>query len=192
MPQLLSVQTGTARRLKIGDSHVLTAFHKQSVDHPVAVSPLGLMGDEQADLSVHGGLEKAVYAYPAEHYDFWKNARREAGVSPLDDRLEPGSLGENLTLQGLLETDVWVGDVLKFRACELRVTLPREPCFKFAAAMGFSRAVRLMAQNGLCGFYLSVSLPGTLRAGETFELVPGRRSVSLTQLASARLAKHLR
>ncbi len=192
MPQLISVQTGNARRVRIGDRHVLTAFHKQTVDHAVAVSPLGLMGDEQADLSVHGGLEKAVYAYPAEHYSFWQNARRQAGVSPLDDRLAPGSLGENLTLQGLLETDVWVGDVLKFRDCELRVTLPREPCYKFAAAIGFSRAIRLMAQSQLCGFYLSVSLPGTLRAGETFELVPGRRSVSLTQLASARLAKHLR
>lgn len=154
--------------------------------------PLGLMGDEQADLSVHGGLEKAVYAYPAEHYAFWKNARFEAGVSPLDDSLPCGGLGENLTLHGLMEADVCVGDVLKFANCALKVTLPREPCYKFNAAMGFARASKLMAQSGFCGFYLSVVTPGTLRAGETFELVPGRRSVSIPQLFAAKMSKHLR
>jgi MOSC domain-containing protein YiiM len=192
LPALVSIQTATCRRVKMGERTVLTAFGKQPVTGDVAVMPLGLLGDEQADLSVHGGLEKAVYAYPVEHYAFWKEARAQAGVCPLDDSLPYGSLGENLSLQGLLEADVWAGDVLKFANCELKVTLPREPCYKFNAVMGFARASKLMAQSGFCGFYLSVATPGTLRAGETFELVRGRRSVSITQLFAAKMSKHLR
>lgn len=192
MPQLLSVQTGLARRVRIGERSILTASAKQDASGDVPVMPLGLFGDEQADLSVHGGLEKAVYAYPSEHYPFWQAARQEAGLGRIDDSLPHGSLGENLTLSGLLETGVWAGDVLKFTHCELRVTLPREPCFKFNASIGFARASRLMAQSGFCGFYLSVQTPGVLRAGDSFELVPGRRSVSIPRLFAAKMAKHLR
>ena len=133
-----------------------------------------------------------MYAYPAEHYPLWQAARRDAGLDEIDNRLPNGSLGENLTLQGLLETDVWAGDVLQFPHCALRVTLPREPCYKFNAAMGFARASRLMATTGFCGFYLAVQTPGTLRTGEAFELVPGRRSVSIPTLSAARMRKHLR
>ena len=192
MPQLVSVQIGVARRTRIGERTILTAYGKQPVAQAVPVLPLGLMGDEQADLSIHGGLEKAVYAYPSEHYAFWQAARREAGLGDIDDSLPPGSLGENLTLAGLLETGVWAGDVLKFPGCELRVTLPREPCYKFNAAMGFARASKLMAQTGFCGFYLAVKTPGTLRAGDAFDVVPGRRGVGIPALCAAKLAKHLR
>ena len=192
MAQLLSVQTGTARRVKIGERSILTAFDKRAVAGDVAVRPLGLVGDEQADLSVHGGLEKAVYAYPSEHYAYWQAMRQQAGLADIDASLPPGSLGENLTLEGLLEADVWAGDVLKFPGCELRVTLPREPCYKFNAAMGFVRAAKLMAQSGFCGFYLAVQTPGTLRAGESFALIPGRRSASIPALFAAKMSKHLR
>ncbi|NMM08023.1 MOSC domain-containing protein [Polaromonas sp.] len=192
MPQLLSVQIGSARRVNMGGRSILTAMGKQAVAGALPVLPLGLMGDEQADLSVHGGLEKAVYAYPSEHYAYWQAARREAGLSQIDDSLPHGSLGENLTLLGLLETDLWAGDVLKFPGCELRVTLPREPCYKFNAAMGFGRASRLMAQTGFCGFYLAVERPGTLQAGDSFEVVAGRRGVSIQTLFAAKMAKHLR
>ncbi len=192
MPQLLSVQIGPARRVKIGDRSVLTASAKLDVTGGVPVLPLGLFGDEQADLSIHGGLEKAVYAYPSEHYPFWQDARQHAGLGRIDASLPHGSLGENLTLSGLLETGVWAGDILKFAHCELRVTLPREPCYKFNASIGFARASRLMAQSGFCGFYLSVQTPGVLRAGESFELIAGRRNVSIPQLFAAKMAKHLR
>ena len=165
---------------------------KQAVSGDVPVMPLGLLGDEQADLSIHGGLEKAVYAYPSEHYAYWQAARREAGVGLIDDSLPHGALGENLILQGLLETGVWAGDVLQFPGCALRVTLPREPCYKFSAVMGFGRASKLMAQTGFCGFYLAVASPGTLSAGDVFEVIPGRRSVSIPTLFAAKRAKHLR
>ena len=192
MPVLLSVQLGTARRVKMGERTVLTAFNKQAVEGPAVVAGLGLLGDEQADLSIHGGLEKAVYAYPSEHYGFWQKARLDAGVSPLIEGIAHGFMGENLSLRGLLETQVWAGDVLRFAHCELKVTLPREPCHKLNAAMGFSRASKLMAESGFCGFYLSVIAPGTLCAGESFDLIPGRRGVSIPQLFAAKMSKHLR
>ena len=188
----VSAQVAQARKVLISGRSILTAIHKTAISGPVAVGVLGLAGDEQADLSVHGGLEKAVYAYPQEHYDFWRTQRAQAGVAGIDDRLAPGAMGENLTLQGLLETDVWVGDILRFAHCSLRVTQPREPCYKFNAAMGFNTAVKAMAQSGFNGFYLSVDMPGTLEAGEAFELVPGPRHVGIPERIDARRLKHLR
>lgn len=190
--QLISVQIGTARKVQIQGRSILTAIRKMTLGGPVPVLALGLAGDEQADLSVHGGLDKAVYAYPSEHYDFWRQARREAGVADIDDQLPFGAMGENLTLAGLLEQDVWVGDVLRFANCALRVVQPREPCFKFNAAMGYSSAVRDMALSGRCGFYLAVDVPGTLEAGEAFSIAPGPRQMSIPELFKARLFKHLR
>lgn len=190
-----SIQVAQARKVQIGGRNVLTAMHKTAVSGPIPVGVLGLIGDEQADLSVHGGLDKAVYAYPAEHYAFWRQQRQQAGVADMpgmDDALQPGSLGENLTLSGVLESDVWVGDVLQFANCTLRVEQPREPCFKFNAVMGFAQASRVMAQSGFCGFYLSVDEPGTLQAGEAFELLPGPRRMGIPERFNARMFKHLR
>ncbi len=171
---------------------VLTGIHKQAVSGPVPVMPLGLTGDEQADLSVHGGLDKAVYAYPAEHYPMWQTARQKAGLTGIDDALPFGSMGENLTLRGLLEADVWVGDVLRFANCALRVTQAREPCYKFNAAMGFPLATKTMARSGCCGFYLAVNEPGSLQAGESFELIRGQRRLGIPENFNARMFKHLR
>jgi len=192
MPRLLSVQVAQARRVNIHGRTVLTAFHKQSVDGAVPLQPLGLQGDEQADPSVHGGLDKAVYAYPSEHYPFWQAQRAAAGLTGIDEALHWGSLGENLTLVGVLERDVWVGDVLRFANCALRVTQPREPCYKFTAAIGLPTAARLMVQHACCGFYLAVEVPGTLAAGEPFELIAGPRRLDIVQMFNAKMAKHLR
>jgi MOSC domain-containing protein YiiM len=189
---LRSVQTGTARKALIGGRVVMTAIRKTAVEGPVTVNPLGLAGDEQVDLSVHGGLEKAVYAYPSEHYAFWQARRAEAGLAAIDAELPFGSMGENLSLGGLLETEVWVGDVLEFESCTLRVEQPREPCFKFNAAMGFNTAVKAMAQSGFCGFYLSVQRPGTLQVGEAFALHQGPRRISILERFNSKMFKHLR
>jgi MOSC domain-containing protein YiiM len=186
---VLSVNVGAAREVMIDGRAVLTAIGKRPVTGAVGVGPLGLAGDEQADLSVHGGLSKAVYAYPAEHYPFWQTVRAQAGVGAWGETLPPGTLGENLTLAGLLENQAWVGDVLRFADCELAVSEPRLPCFKFNAAMGFKHALKLMAANAWCGFYLAVRSPGRLAAGETFELIPGPREVGIVELFRARAAK---
>jgi MOSC domain-containing protein YiiM len=153
------------------------------------VRPLGLEGDEQADPSVHGGLTKALYAYPIAHYPFWQTVRAQARVAAWDEALAPGALGENLTVEGLLESDVFIGDVLRFPDCQLAVSEPRFPCFKFNAAMGFPQAARLMAQNAWCGFYLAVRTPGTLLAGESFELLPGPREVGIPELFRSRMSR---
>ena len=92
-------------------------------------------------------------------------------------------------MSGLLENQAWVGDVLRFADCELAVSEPRFPCFKFNAAMGFKHALQLMAANAWCGFYLAVRSPGSLAAGESFELIPGPREVGITELFCARAAK---
>ncbi len=190
--RLLSVNVGTARPLMVGGRRVLSAIGKQPVAGPVAVARLGLSGDEQADLSVHGGLDKAVYAYPAEHRSYWQARRREQGVSLWDELLPPGFVGENLTVEGLLESQVWVGDELHFPGCVLRVTAPREPCYKFNAVMGYAQASRDMVQTSCCGFYLAVQQAGTIEAGQRFSLVPGRRALRVAEAFQARRIKHLR
>ncbi len=190
--RLSSVNVGIARPLLASGRRVLSAIGKQPVAGPVAVARLGLAGDEQADPSVHGGLDKAVYAYPAEHLALWQAKRREHGVSLWDEMLPPGFVGENLTLQGLLEAQVWVGDELHFPDCVLRVTAPREPCYKFNAVMGYSQAARDMMLAGCSGFYLAVKHSGTIEAGQCCTLVPGQRGLSIAEAFQARRIKHLR
>lgn len=192
MTRLHSIQVAQATRLQIDGRAVLTAIRKTPVAGPVAVGRMGLAGDEQADLSVHGGLDKAVYAYPTAHYPFWQAARARAQAAPAEQVLPWGSLGENLSLDGVLEADVWMGDVFRFAHCELRVSVPREPCYKLNAALGYNGAVRDMAKNGCCGWYLAVDEPGTLTPGESFELRPGPRRLRLLDAFNAKLFKHLR
>ena len=183
-----SVNLGQAREVDIAGRRVLTAMGKQPVAAGVAVAvrPLGLDGDEQADPSVHGGPTKAVYAYPSEHYPFWRTVRAQARAALWDEALAPGALGENLTLAGVLESELWVGDRLVLPGCVLAVSEPRFPCFKFGAAMGFAQAVKLMVQSGYCGSYFAVIEPGVVRCGDVAELVPGPREVSLRELFRAR------
>jgi MOSC domain-containing protein YiiM len=187
--RLLSVNVSLAQALAAGARTVQSGIRKRAVEGPVEVRPLGLAGDEQADPSVHGGLSKAVYAYPVEHYPFWQTVRAQAQLAPWDEALPHGFLGENLTLEGLLETQAFIGDVLRFPECQLAVSEPRFPCFKLNAVMGFAHAIRLMQQSAWCGFYLSVREPGRLRAGETFELVPGPREVGIDELFRARIGR---
>jgi MOSC domain-containing protein YiiM len=177
--RVLGVQVGTVQPLQIGDSRVLSGIRKHPVQGSVAVHAMGLAGDEQADPTVHGGHSKAVYAYPLEHYAFWREYRQSAGSSA---DLPYGSLGENLTITGLLESSLHVGDMLHFPDCVLRVTQPREPCYKFNAVMGGPNAAKAMIRSGYSGFYLAVDTPGTLMAGQEFSVVPGPRETPLTEL----------
>ncbi len=184
--RVTSVNVALPREIEIAGRRVLTAIGKRAVAGRVAVGSLGLDGDGQADPRVHGGPAKAVYAYPGEHYPFWKTVRAQAGVAPWDEPLAPGALGENLTLAGVVETDVFVGDVLRFADCTLAVSQPRLPCFKLNAAMGFAHAAKLMVESAWCGWYLAVREPGTIAAGDAFEIVAGPRELSLWQLFRAR------
>lgn len=153
------------------------------VPDPVRAGPLGLAGDEQADPTVHGGFDKAIYAYPVEHYGYWSDARARQG---LHDDLPHGMLGENLTVEGLDEQALWVGDRLAIGEVVLRVTEPRQPCHKFVARMGYPQAARDMLASGRTGFYLSVEQPGALAAGMPITLVPGDRSLSVATMTERR------
>lgn len=187
---IVGVNTARAEARLINGREVLTGIGKRARSGPVACTKLGLDGDEQADPSVHGGIAKAVYAYPLAHYAFWRTVRAQARVGAWDDPLlPPGALGENLTLDGVTERELWVGDRLCFDSgTVLAVSEPRFPCFKFNAAMGFAKAAKLMAESGYCGAYLAVIEPGTLHAGEAFTLRPGPREVGLLELFRARTA----
>ncbi len=184
--KVIRVSTGRAREALINGRKVMTATAKLPMEGPVALGVLGLAGDEQADLSVHGGLSKAVYAYPAEHLPFWQTVRAQAQVGLWHEALPSGLLGENLLLQGLLETDLWVGDRLVLPDCTLVVSEPRYPCFKFSAVMGFKQAAKLMVQSGFCGSYLAVLEPGTLQAEDAITLRPGPRDVNIRELFRSR------
>lgn len=186
---VLSLNVARALAVAINGRKVMTAIGKRGVEGARAVLPLGIEGDEQADLSVHGGPGKAVYAYPSEHYAFWKTVRAQAQVALWDEDLPFGSIGENLTLRGVVESDLWIGDVLRFADCELAVSEPRFPCFKFVAAMGFKQAATLMVDSAWCGAYLAVRTPGSITAGQSFTLVPGPREVGIAELFRARMRR---
>lgn len=196
MIQLLTISVGKAAPLFAGEDRnvpekggqsVLSGIRKKPVstaDDPqaIAVHALGLAGDEQADLTVHGGRNQAVYAYPVEHYPVWQTMRMQA--LKIDEALPHGSFGENLTIAGLLEVDAWIGDVLVFgdSPVRMRITRPRSPCFKFNAVMGFKQASRMMVQSGYTGFYLEVLQTGSIRAGTAVTIVPGDRQMRIEEL----------
>jgi MOSC domain-containing protein YiiM len=186
---ILSVNRGKVAPLFVSESgvtqSVISGIRKQSVDYPVQVGKLGIEGDEQADLTVHGGLEKAVYLYPHEHYAFWEKTHLEALKKSI--QLAPGAMGENLTTIGITENDLWVGDRLKIGEVLLEVTEPRAPCYKFAARMGFRHAVKNMLQSGFTGVYLKVIQQGSMEAKANITLLPGSREVSIADINGRRL-----
>jgi len=186
--RIRSVNVAQPETRHIDGRPVLTAIGKRPVAGPIAVAALGLDGDGQADASVHGGLTKAVYAYPSEHFGFWQTVRAQAQAAGWADPVPPGLLGENLTLEGLTEDRLWIGDRLHLPGAVLAVSEPRFPCFKFNAVMGFNQAAKLMAQSGYCGSYLGVIRPGQVAAGDPIELEPGPREVNLRELFRARMS----
>lgn len=149
------------------------------------IGKLGVEGDEQADLTVHGGLEKAVYLYPYEHYEFWENTLLNVLKKPI--QLTPGAMGENLTTLGITENDLWVGDRIEMGEVLLEVTEPRAPCYKFAARMGFRHAVKHMLQSGFTGVYLKVVQQSSVQAKVNITLLPGPREVRIADINGRRL-----
>ena len=186
--RLLSISTGKVVPL-FGNHHpdyqsVASAIRKKSVSNledplPVEIHSLGVKGDEQADLSVHGGIEKAIYVYPAEHYAFWNELLTRETKKPT--LLKHGAIGENFTIEGLLETEVFIGDKLLIDDLEFVVVKLREPCFKFNATLGYKGAAKAMVQSGFCGWYLRVLNTGTLAAGAQINIIPGARDTSIAQ-----------
>src|SRR5205807_2049773 len=153
---------GMPREVTWKGTRVQTGIFKEPVDGPVEVSKLNLFGDQQADLTVHGGAEKAVYAYPAEHYDYWRNELPHSSFSW-------GAFGENLTTEGLREDALYIGDRLRIGSAILMVTQPRMPCYKLALKFERDDMIKRFLMSGRSGFYFSVIEPGEVTAGSKVE-----------------------
>jgi MOSC domain-containing protein YiiM len=158
--RVVSVNVGRPREVEWRGEVVRTSIWKRPVGGRVRVARLNLAGDEQSDLTVHGGTLKAVYAYPAEHYPAW---RREI---PALDLASFGAFGENLTVEGLREDTLAIGDRLRIGTAELVVTQPRFPCFKLGIRHGRDALIQEFMTSGRSGFYLSVAREGEVGAGE--------------------------
>jgi len=142
---------------------VWTAIYKIATDMPLMVRKLNIDGDRQADLSVHGGVDKAVYAFPREHYAYYQQQLEQQAYAA-------GQFGENLTTEGLLETRVHIGDRYRIGDVLLEVSQPRSPCYKFAIRMGTAEALAVCINSARTGFYLRVLREGEIRAGDAIEL----------------------
>jgi MOSC domain-containing protein YiiM len=164
--RVLSVNVGLPREVPWRGKLVTTGIYKQPVSGRVVVRTLNLDGDRQADLRVHGGPDKAVYAYPSEFYEVWRQERPE-----LD--FPWGQFGENLTTGGLIDHDINVGDRFRFGTAELIATQPRLPCFKLGLKIGRDEFVTEFLQRGLHGIYLAVAREGEVKAGDS--IVPLER-----------------
>ena len=161
--KLVSVNVGLPREVDWHGRGVRTSIWKTPVEDRVRVNRLNLEGDRQSDLSVHGGAEKAVYAYPSEHYEYW--GRELPGTD-----FPWGAFGENFTTEGLLEGDVRIGDRLRVGSAEFLVTQPRMPCYKLGVRFGRDDMVRRFLRSGRTGFYLAVSREGEVVRGDPVEI----------------------
>jgi len=162
--KVLSVSVGLPREIEWKGKMVRTSIFKAPVPGRVRVGQLNLEGDQQSDLSVHGGINKAVYAYPSEHYPFWR--QELPGID-----LPWGAFGENLTTEGLLEEAVRIGDRFRAGSAEFVVTQPRMPCFKLGIRFDRPDIVKRFLQSGRSGFYFAVVKEGELGAGDSIEML---------------------
>ena len=162
--KLLSINVGQPREVLWKNRHVLTSIFKEPVEGAVTVRSLNIDGDGQADLTVHGGRDKAVYAYAAEHYDFW---RKELPLM----NLPFGMFGENLTTEGLLEDEVNIGDRLRIGTALFEVKQPRMPCYKLGIKFERDDIIKKFLQSERSGIYFAVLEEGEIKAGDTIEFI---------------------
>jgi MOSC domain-containing protein YiiM len=167
--KLISLSVGLPRIVESNGEPVTTGIFKESKQGPVMLRTLNLDGDRQADLTVHGGVSKAVYGYPVEHYEFWKRELPEM-------ELPFGMFGENFTTKGLLEDALNVGDRFRIGEAELMVTEPRLPCYKLGIKFGRTDILRRFLQSRRTGFYFAVVKEGEVEAGDEIELLSRDRN----------------
>lgn len=164
MKKLLSIQVGLPQIVEFRGAQVSTGIFKSVVSGPVHVGQFNLVGDRQADLSVHGGQDKAVYGYSFEAYHAWKMTRPDLS-------LEYGAFGENLTFDQIQEERIYIGDVFELGEAVLQVTQPRMPCFKLGIKMNDPSVIKLFMQVGRPGVYFRVLKEGKIEAGNGLKLI---------------------
>src|SRR5882724_5620795 len=181
--KLASVNVGLPREVTWHGMKVVTGIFKQPIEGRVALRKLNLDGDRQADLTVHGGKDKAVYCYPLSHYDFWKEQ--------LPGRELPLAMfGENLTTEGLLEDSVHIGDRFSIGSAEVIVTQPRLPCYKLGIRFQADDMVRRFMVSGRTGFYFAVTREGEVGEGDEIRAIPrDNEAVPVSEITRLNIAK---
>ena len=183
--KIVSVNVSTPRTVTYGGRKFETGIFKEPVTGPVSVGRTNLDGDGQADLTVHGGPHKAVYAYPLEHYPYWSGVLGRQITAY-------GQFGENLTTCGALENEIRIGDVLSAGSAVLQVSQPRTPCFKLAMKMGRRDFPSLFLKSKRVGFYMRVLQEGTLNPGDGMTLLERNdRSMTVEQVVELVLSKEI-
>jgi MOSC domain-containing protein YiiM len=162
--QVISINVGLPREVEWRGEIVRTSIFKMPVTGRVRVDGLNIEGDRQSDLTVHGGVDKAVYVYPSEHYEFW---RKELP----DFNLPWGAFGENLTTSGLTEDDVRIGDRFAIGSAEFVVTQPRMPCFKLTIRFSRADMIKRFYRSSRSGFYFAVAKDGEIGTGDEIALL---------------------
>ena len=191
----MTIASGIIAQLRTGKPQVLpghrmlSAYRRQPVAGPVAVHELGLAGDQVGNTRVHGGPEKAIYAYPLSGYAGW-----QADFPDLADRFGPGAMGENLVVEGLDEASLCLGDVIRCGTATLQIAQIREPCSTFAAALGTTRVVKAMVRSGRCGWYFRVLECGQIAPGDGHDVIerpnPAWPIARFTPIAAGKAGRH--
>ena len=176
--KLISINVGLPREITVAGKTVRTSIWKYPVQGRIRISTLNLDGDQQSDLSVHGGVDKAVYLYPSEHYSYWR-----AQLADLD--LPWGAFGENFTSEGIVEDQVTIGDRLRVGSAEFMVTQPRMPCFKLGIRFNRRDIVKRFLESKRSGFYLSVIREGEVENGNAIEFAERQETgVTITDIVN--------
>jgi MOSC domain-containing protein YiiM len=181
--KLVSVNCGLPRETVWHGKSVTTSIFKEPVEGRVVLRTLNLDGDRQADLSVHGGKDKAVYCFPIEHYDYWK-------TELTGHQLVMGAFGENFTIEGLDENAVHIGDRFSVGSAEVIVTQPRLPCYKLGIKFGSDDMVKRFLNSRRTGFYLAVTHEGNVEAGDEMHMVShDSESISVSEITRLYVTK---
>ena len=162
--KVLSVNVGLPRKVLFNGQTITTAIFKDPVKGPVMLRKINLDGDKQADLTVHGGVDKAVYSYPAEHYDYWRKQYPNIDIIW-------GMFGENFTTEGLMEDTVNIGDQVQIGSAKLVATQPRMPCYKLGVRFGLMEIIRRFLSSGRPGIYFKVLKQGEVKTGDKIEII---------------------
>ena len=162
--KLISLNIGLPRQVNFKGEVVNTGIFKEPIQRRVKLRKLNLDGDKQADLTVHGGIDKAVYSYAKEHYEFWRQDLQ-------DMSLPWGMFGENFTTEGLFEESVNIGDTLQIGTARVIATQPRMPCYKLGVKFGRMDIIKRFLASGLTGIYFKVLQEGEVGAGDEIKLI---------------------
>jgi MOSC domain-containing protein YiiM len=162
--KVLSVNVGLPRKVLFNGQTITTAIFKDPVKGPVMLRKINLDGDKQADLTVHGGVDKAVYSYPAEHYDYWHKQYPNIDIIW-------GMFGENFTTEGLMEDTVNIGDQVQIGSAKLVATQPRMPCYKLGVRFGIMEIIKRFLSSGRPGIYFKVLKQGEVKTDDKIEII---------------------